>query len=123
MKKFRDAQKMDKIASYYIKTLFLWEYLELQASGRSDIWEKSDITTLFKHMLKKFNAALDKKEILYFWNRRHNMIENVHQSIINEYKYKVTRLLSIMDDSWRYKEVAKYLLTDDEYEEYKRFLF
>lgn len=123
MKKFRDAQKMDKIASYYIKTLFFWEHVELQASGRSDMWEKCDITTLFKHMLKRFHAALDKKEIPYFWNKRHNLIENVHQSIINEYKYKVKNLLSIMDDSWRYKEVAKYLLTYEEYEEYKTFLF
>ncbi|XP_050342627.1 cyclic GMP-AMP synthase-like receptor [Nymphalis io] len=123
LKKFRDAQKMNGIASYYIKTLFLWECAELQENNESHMWQTKDMATLFKHMLRKFHIALERKEIPYFWNRRHNLIGNVNQNLINDYKNKVAKYLSLLDDSYNYKQAAIYLLEHDEYEEYRHLLF
>ncbi|XP_046960435.1 cyclic GMP-AMP synthase-like receptor isoform X2 [Vanessa cardui] len=122
LKKFRDSQNMNGIASYYIKTLFLLEYVQLQETHQSHMWQTSDMATLFKHMLRKFYMALDKKEIPYFWNRRHNLIGNISQGLINEYKSKVQQLLSVLDDPYNYKQVAKYLLDDHEYQTYRWLL-
>ncbi|XP_061377793.1 cyclic GMP-AMP synthase-like receptor isoform X1 [Danaus plexippus] len=116
IKKFRDEQGMKKIASYYIKTLFFWEILQTD----TDFWKKNDVATLFKHMLLKFKMALDNGEIKYFWNGNYNLIGHIHNNILKDYSVKVSNLLGVMKSD--YKSVAKYLLSNSEYNEYKHFL-
>ncbi|CAG9560170.1 unnamed protein product [Danaus chrysippus] len=116
IKKFRDEQGMKKIASYYIKTLFFWEILQAD----KDFWKKNDVATLFEHMLLKFKMALDNGEIKYFWNGNYNLIGHIHNNVLKEYSVKVSNLLAVMKSD--YKSVAKYLLSNTEYNEYKHFL-
>ncbi|CAH0720961.1 unnamed protein product, partial [Brenthis ino] len=122
IKKLRDALGMKKIASYYIKTIFFWEIMELKYSNPL-FWQSNDIATLLKHMVKKLHSALEKGEIPYFWNKSNNLIGNINQSILNEYKCKTSKLLAILEVPANYREVAKYLLDNEEYSEYKKFLF
>ncbi|XP_039748771.1 cyclic GMP-AMP synthase-like isoform X2 [Pararge aegeria] len=121
MKKLRDAQGMNKIASYYIKTLFFWE-IEDKKTTDPTFWKQNDIATLFKHMVNKFYIAMDRGNIPYFWNKNHNMIENLNSNIKNEYKRKISALIAILENSYNYKLVAKYLLTPEEYNTYQYFL-
>ncbi|XP_023940040.2 cyclic GMP-AMP synthase-like receptor [Bicyclus anynana] len=120
LKKFRDAQGMQKIASYYIKTIFFWEIIEKQ--GDTTFWQRNDIAYLFQHMMKKFYEALDRGSIPYFWNRNNNMIENLNSNLRNEYKRKILSLLNVLDSPREYKSVARYLLDSNEYLEYQRFI-
>ncbi|XP_069354888.1 cyclic GMP-AMP synthase-like receptor isoform X1 [Maniola hyperantus] len=129
IKKFRDAQGMDKLASYYIKTIFFWEIADFQDGIKSKklnkkeaFWQQNDIATLFKHMLQKLYDALAKKNIPYFWNRGKNYIQRWDIARLNEYKGKINDLLNVLKNPYDYKSVAKYLLTDKEYQEYRKFL-
>ncbi|XP_045764925.1 uncharacterized protein LOC123867093 isoform X2 [Maniola jurtina] len=129
IKKFRDAQGMDKLASYYIKTIFFWEIADLQnvqkgkkLRKKEAFWKQNDIATLFKYMLQKFYDALEKKSIPFFWNRRKNYIQRWDIDRLNEYKGKINKLLNVLNNPSDYKSVAKYLLTDKEYQEYRKFL-
>ncbi|XP_045764905.1 uncharacterized protein LOC123867084 isoform X2 [Maniola jurtina] len=121
LKKLRDAQGMNGIASYYIKTLFFWEVLEKKTSDPT-FWKRNDIATLFKHMVQKFYDALVKGNIPYFWNKNHNMIENLNSNTLNEYKRKINSLLIVLQNPSDYKSVARYLLTPEEYQAYQTFL-
>lgn len=105
---------MNKIASYYIKTLFFWEVVEI-----NDIsyWNNNP-ATLFKRMVKKFHQALVAGNIPYFWNHRNNLIGAVPRDTLNQYAKKLVPLLDILDDPYQYKLVAKFLLTPAEFGDY-----
>ncbi|XP_072941133.1 cyclic GMP-AMP synthase-like receptor isoform X2 [Epargyreus clarus] len=115
LKKLRDAQDMDYIASYYIKTLFLWKIDELNNPA---FWQR-DLATIFKVMLKEFHTALVEKKIRYFWNRRNNLLK-IPDNILKGYVNKLEKLINKMDEDYMW--VARYLLTPTEYSEYEQIL-
>ncbi|XP_059061412.1 cyclic GMP-AMP synthase-like receptor isoform X2 [Achroia grisella] len=120
LKKLRDAQEMNEIASYYVKTLFFWEVIQQQSEER--FWNQP-LSKLFIIMVKKFQQALANRNIPYFWNKNHNLIDGVAPNVVAGYANKLKKLVVILDDPTRYKEVAIYLLTIDEYNSYKSILF
>ncbi|CAK1602569.1 unnamed protein product [Parnassius mnemosyne] len=119
LKKLRDSRGMNKIASYYIKTLFLWEIVELNDPS---FWKRNDLATLLKHMLNKFHIALIEGKISYFWNRRCNLIGHLSRQLLDKYSDIVGSLLRALDDRQGHVTAAKYLLSDVEYASYHRFL-
>ncbi|KAI5643761.1 mab-21 protein domain-containing protein [Phthorimaea operculella] len=119
IKKFRDAQNMKKIASYYIKTIFFWEIMERQ--NDREYWNNSP-AFLFKAMLKKLHAYLVEGRIPYFWNKNNNLIGSVDRTTLNQYATKVEMLLATLENPAEYRQVAKYLLTATEFNEYRQFL-
>ncbi|XP_075970998.1 cyclic GMP-AMP synthase-like receptor [Anticarsia gemmatalis] len=119
IKKLRDSLGMNKIASYYIKTLFFWEIIDIDSE---QYWQNNP-AVLFKHMVGKFHQALVRGEIPYFWNRRNNLIGGVPKHILNQYADKILPLIQILQDPSKYKLVAKFLLTPAEFADYNaRFL-
>lgn len=115
VKKLRDSQGMTSIASYYIKTLFFWEIVEV---NNRDFWQKNNPATLFKLMVKRLYQALVAGNIPYFWNKSNNLIAAVDRRTLNEYATKLEPLLIILEQPAQYKWVAKYLLTRAEFEDY-----
>ena len=86
-------------------------------------WQKNDIGTLFTYSVKKFYAALERGEIKYFWNPQLNLIANLGQPILNEYKNKIRNVIGALEQSnGQLRAVAKFLLTNEEYIEYHKFL-
>lgn len=111
---------MKEIASYYIKTLFFWEIVE-----KDDInfWHRNNPAFLFKHMVKKLHEALVNKKIPYFWNKGNNLVAGVDERVLFQYAAKLVPLLQVLAAPQECKQVARLLLTSDEYEDYKvRFL-
>lgn len=122
IKQLRDAQGMKEIASYYIKTIFFWEILQ-----RNDgFWSCNNPATLFKIMVKRFHEVLVEGKIPYFWNKSNNLIGHVGRSTLNQYAARLVPLISILDSespfNQDYKMVAKFLLTPQEYSEYRIIL-
>lgn len=115
MKKLRDAQEMNKIASYYLKTLFLWEVMKQNNPG---FWRQNP-TELFKIMVSRLNDAVDMKEIPYFWNRDNNLIANVKKSVLKQYSSKLKKIKNVLSDPSKHKMIPKFLLTSEEFEEYQ----
>uniref|UniRef100_T1ISJ6 Uncharacterized protein n=1 Tax=Strigamia maritima TaxID=126957 RepID=T1ISJ6_STRMM len=68
-KLLRDAQNWDKLASYFIKTLFL---LELDVTPKTN-WPQDQIGIIFLKMLGKLKAALETKQLSYYFNRNANL--------------------------------------------------
>lgn len=106
---------MGKIASYYLKTLVLWEVLERE--NEKNFWTQSP-ATLFKILVRKFRDALKAGKIPYFWNKKNNLIANINSGVLSGYAAKLEKLLEVMDNPNSYKEVARYLLTHSEFKEY-----
>ncbi|CAH0699696.1 unnamed protein product [Spodoptera exigua] len=115
IKKLRDSLQMKKIASYYIKTLFYWEVMEI---NNPDYWQKNSPATLFKQMVGKLHQALVERNIPYFWNKQNNLIGTVPSQILANYEAKLRPLLEILEQPSQYKLVAKYLLTPAEFYDY-----
>ncbi|KAG7299676.1 hypothetical protein JYU34_016673 [Plutella xylostella] len=119
LKKLRDAQGMDKIASYYIKTIFFWEILARPFD--SAFW-KQGRGTLFKIMVERLYECVNKGEILYLWNTDLNLLGQVNRATLNGYAAKLQCLMRVLQDPSQYKLVARYLLTPEEQRAYARFL-
>lgn len=115
IKKLRDSLGMKKIASYYVKTLFFWEIDE-----KNDLifWQRNNPAFLFKYMVGKLHAALVNKKIPYFWNKGNNLIGAVDERILFIYAAKLVPLMQVLDQPDKYKHVAKYLLTPEEFKDY-----
>lgn len=106
---------MGKIASYYLKTLVLWEVLERENDRK--FWQQSP-AALFQILVRKFYIALQTGTIPYFWNKENNLIGNINTETLRLYAAKLEKLLQVLDNENSYKHVAKYLLTPSEFREY-----
>ncbi|XP_026729729.1 uncharacterized protein LOC113495268 [Trichoplusia ni] len=117
MKKLRESLGMEIITCYHVKTLFYWNAVE---SMDADYWRKNNLASLFKLMVGKLHQALVVGKIPYFWNKDNNLIGNVDRKVLNEYLLKLVPLIDILDQPDKYKMVAKYLLTPEEFADYNR---
>ncbi|KPI98110.1 hypothetical protein RR46_11231 [Papilio xuthus] len=88
MKKLRTALKMKAIASYYIKTLFLWKV----EKEKKQFWQ-NNLSFLFTTMLQDFHDALEKKNIPYFWNSKNNLIGSLDPANQKLYTEKLKGVL------------------------------
>ncbi|KAG8256302.1 hypothetical protein J6590_071818 [Homalodisca vitripennis] len=80
LKKVRDELQITKVASYYIKTLFLWE-VEYNRDYRA-VWSATGRGRLFMHMLVRFREALRERRIPFFWEREMNLIGHLKEAYI-----------------------------------------
>nr|XP_021199181.2 cyclic GMP-AMP synthase-like receptor isoform X1 [Helicoverpa armigera]XP_049698472.1 cyclic GMP-AMP synthase-like receptor isoform X1 [Helicoverpa armigera] len=91
LKLFRDVQGFNKLASYFIKTLFLWEVVE----NDDKFWSKNSLTFLVIHMLKKLRDALALGIIKNFWCSDHNLLEKIKKETCQNWS---NRISNIVDD-------------------------
>ncbi|KAI5640762.1 mab-21 protein domain-containing protein [Phthorimaea operculella] len=127
MKKFRDAQRMDKLSSYYIKTIFFWKVDELE--GNKEFWNQNP-AFLFQHMLYYLHGYLKDRVLRYFWSLDtspgNNLLIGIKRATLRAYAWKVQKLIRALekpdDDEHKLVQVARHLLTKQEFKEYKHFL-
>lgn len=118
LKKLRDALGLKYIASYYIKTLFLWKIT--QENDRK-YWQNK-ISFLFQTMLEELHSAIEKKEIKYYWNEELNLIEGLRPSLQKLYGEKLLEVINSLKAGAIEKVVAA-LLNAEELAEYKESEF
>ncbi|KAL0840682.1 hypothetical protein ABMA28_015876 [Loxostege sticticalis] len=119
LKKLCDSQKMDKISSYCIETLFLWE-MQKRSSSFRNFWRVSP-ANLFKIMVQKLCWALRSRRIDYYWNEYNDLLAGVRMTDLALYDIKLGNLLELFKeepDKENFKSVAKSLLTPEEFEDY-----
>lgn len=109
---------MKDIASYYIKTLFLWKVHETKDKK---YWQRG-ISVIFRIMVEEFYKAVKNKNIPYFWHEENNLIEKMKPTIQKLYADKLKEVLDSIDAN-DYDKVVSYLLTTDEFQEFKRSEF
>lgn len=114
VKKLRDGLELRGIASYYIKTLFLWE---LDKNKDKSFW-RNKVSVCFKHMVEKFHIALVNKSIPYFWHEDNNLIDGLKPTLQKLYADKIKQVLDALNANDCDKVVAA-LLTADEMQKFK----
>ncbi|KAL3283763.1 hypothetical protein HHI36_017933 [Cryptolaemus montrouzieri] len=112
LKKLRDHWK-HPIASYYIKTVFLWE-----VEKRSKEFWNLPLTSVFLEMLKIYGEKFKSGTIEYYWNERYNLIsclnEPTRDGIANKINNIVTEIERMSNDDPFV--VAKHLVSPEELE-------
>ncbi|XP_026725828.1 uncharacterized protein LOC113492539 isoform X1 [Trichoplusia ni] len=93
LKQFRDVQGFNKLASYFIKTLFLWEVEDKGAI----FWKKSSLTFLVFHMLKKLKECLEIGTIKNFWCPEHNLLEKIKIDTRRNWSNRVSNIINDME--------------------------
>lgn len=89
LKLFRDIQGFHKLASYFIKTLFLWEIEE----NEDEFWKKSSLTFLVLYMLKKLRDCLANGKINNFWCPDHNLLEKIKDETCQNWSNRVSNII------------------------------
>ncbi|GBP47543.1 hypothetical protein EVAR_40099_1 [Eumeta japonica] len=103
-KKVRDTLELNEIASYYIKTLFLWEFKK----RKCEFWSKR-VGFIFNIMVRKLYEAVCVRKIPFFWNPRHNLIGHVHPQLLHNYELRLKNLVDTLEEAeTRPREVAKF---------------
>jgi hypothetical protein len=114
IKKIRDRHDHTKIASYFIKTIFLWELENLDPT----LWSKS-LSFVFVVMLKKYMEYVEKGNIPYYWNAENNLIEKLSSAttsgIANKLKNIVDHIEKICINLEVYG-ILHYFLKSEEYD-------
>lgn len=72
IKLLRDTQDFKQLASYYIKTVFLWEI----RSKSDDFWKENSLSLLVVYMMKRLRDCLAVGEIKNFWCPNYNLIKD-----------------------------------------------
>lgn len=89
LKLFRDVQGFDKLASYFIKTLFLWEIEEKNES----FWKEKSLEYLVLYMLGKLRDSLAVATIRNFWCPEHNLLEKVNQQTCLNWSNRISNII------------------------------
>ncbi|XP_013184442.1 cyclic GMP-AMP synthase-like receptor isoform X2 [Amyelois transitella] len=114
VKKLRDVLRLKAIASYYIKTLFLWKISETSKK----YWETKP-SVLFQTMVAILRDAIEKKNIQYFWHKEHNLIKDLTDKDREDYVCKLKPVLDGIKNN-EMEAVLNGLLTKAEQVQFKR---
>ncbi|CAH0699190.1 unnamed protein product [Spodoptera exigua] len=90
LKLFRDIQGFNQLASYFIKTLFLWEIVE----NDEEFWKNNSLTFLVLHMLKRLRDSLAVATISNFWCPDHNLLEKIKLVTCVNWSNRVSNIIN-----------------------------
>lgn len=118
VKKLRDALGLKAIASYYIKTLFLWK---IETESDRKYWQNK-ISFLFQTMVEELHDAIVKKNIPYYWNPSNNLIATLKPTLQKLYADKLLAVVNSLKAGDIERSVA-FLLNAEELVQYKESEF
>lgn len=105
IKLLRDRQCFKKLASYYIKTLFLWE----AAEQNDDFWRNS-LSFLVIYMLKKLRDCLKQRVIENFWSPGHNLLEKLKLETSSNWCNRLNTIIYHMENVDDPARLMKYFV-------------
>lgn len=118
LKKLRDNMDHKCIASYFIKTVILW-----QTEQRDVTFWSNSLSYVFINMLKEYYDCLKAEKINYYWNKNNNLLKNIKPVTLSNLS---NRIKVIIDDIEKHPEnpllVAKYLCTPSEFNQFEKEL-
>jgi len=94
IKQVRDQFRIHAVASYYIKTLFLWE-IETQDLS---VWVETPRGRLFMYMLVRFQQALTRGRIDFYWDKECNLIEHIGKDYLANNANQVSNFIEKIEN-------------------------
>ncbi|XP_044734831.1 cyclic GMP-AMP synthase-like isoform X2 [Chrysoperla carnea] len=113
LKKFRDSQNFPKIASYYLKTICLWELKKPENNG---LWTSGSLSYVFVHLLKAFYESLKVGKIDYYWQKENNLLAVVKKDTIDNNSNTLKKIIDKIEADPRL--IPSFILSKREYEQY-----
>ncbi|XP_074033053.1 cyclic GMP-AMP synthase-like receptor isoform X1 [Leptinotarsa decemlineata] len=113
LKKMRNTLQQP-IDSYHLKTIVLWEVLE---NPQHFSYDKT-LSYVFMHILKLYKEKISKKKIEYFWNKKLNLIDNMHDDTYLNIQGRLENIIKQIDNNPLV--IASYLLEKDELIEFTK---
>lgn len=97
LKLLRDVQGFKKLASYYIKSLFLFEIIE-QGDAADIFWKNHSLSFLVMYMLKKLRDCLAKGEIKNVWCPENNLLSGrIHDKTCINWSNRLTNIINSIE--------------------------
>ncbi|XP_044272464.1 uncharacterized protein LOC123016253 [Tribolium madens] len=114
IKKIRDRHDHN-IASYFIKTVFMWELEKFD----KNFWEQS-LSFVFMIMLRKYGEYIKRRNIPNYWHEGHNLIEDLSEEtafcITNKIRNIADHIDRICSTNAGFYDIVKYFLKPNEYD-------
>ncbi|EFA01049.1 cyclic GMP-AMP synthase-like receptor [Tribolium castaneum] len=99
------------IASYYIKTVFL----HIIEQKDQSFWNKS-LREVFMTTLREYNEFIADQSIPYYWCRKNNLIGHLAPITLNNISNRIGYIIKDIENNP--ENIAKHLLTKEEYTKY-----
>ncbi|KAG5896340.1 hypothetical protein JTB14_005821 [Gonioctena quinquepunctata] len=110
LKRMRDILGHKCIASYYIKTVLLW-----QTDKRGEDFWNNSLSFVFMSILRDYYDCLKNEKISYYWNKNNNLIGGIKKDTLMNLTNKIKLIIEDVD---KHPDdamvIAKYLLKADE---------
>lgn len=97
LKLLRDVQGFNKLASYYIKTIFLWEAVE----NTDAFWKNNSLSFLVLYMMRKVKECLENRVIRNFWCPGHNLIETIKAETCQNWCNRLNYIINVIEEKKR----------------------
>lgn len=95
LKLLRDTQGFHKLASYYIKTLFLWEAVE----NTDRFWKTKSLSFLVIYMMRKLKECLSNQNIRNFWCPDHNLLETIQAETCQNWSNRLSHIINDIESN------------------------
>ncbi|CAG9839638.1 unnamed protein product [Diabrotica balteata] len=111
LKKMRDKENHACIASYYLKTIALWE----KDRKPQEFWTSS-LSYVFMTLLKSYYESIKNGKIEYYWNKSNNLISGSSSVTLSNVENRLKAIISDIDRNLVADPtvVAKYILSPQE---------
>ncbi|XP_008196675.1 cyclic GMP-AMP synthase-like receptor [Tribolium castaneum] len=114
IKKIRDRHDHN-IASYFIKTVFMWELENFD----KNFWEQS-LSFVFMTMLRKYGEYIKRRNIPNYWHEKHNLIEDLREEtavcIANKIRNIGDHIERICSTNSGFYDIVNYFLKSHEFD-------
>ncbi|XP_015839979.1 cyclic GMP-AMP synthase-like receptor isoform X2 [Tribolium castaneum] len=114
IKKIRDRHDHN-IASYFIKTVFMWELENFD----KNFWEQS-LSFVFMTMLRKYGEYIKRRNIPNYWHEKHNLIEDLREEtavcIANKVRNIGDHIERICSSNSGFYDIVNYFLKPHEFD-------
>ncbi|XP_050513469.1 cyclic GMP-AMP synthase-like receptor isoform X2 [Diabrotica virgifera virgifera] len=106
LKKMRDTSNHACIASYYLKTIALWE-----KEKRPEAFWSSSLSYVFMTLLKSYYESIKNGKILYYWNKNNNLINGPSAATLTNVENRLKAIINDIDKNLTVDPnvVAKYI--------------
>ncbi|XP_068972243.1 cyclic GMP-AMP synthase-like receptor [Bombus flavifrons] len=110
LKKFRNTQSMNSIASYYIETTCLNKLPEIDMSINT-----ISLTYFFFEMLKELQHVCEQGKLDYYWNEKYNLLCRISQMEMYNIAQRLKNIIKDIEKNATDKYIlAKYILNSEE---------
>uniref|UniRef100_A0A0K8SS74 Uncharacterized protein n=1 Tax=Lygus hesperus TaxID=30085 RepID=A0A0K8SS74_LYGHE len=96
LKRMRDVFNWRPLASYYIKSIFLWEAHE-RKEKKDEVFLNKNLGYLFAYFLGKLQWYLERQTLPFFWDKEMNLFVKINRPTLEGFAGRIKNVRAQMD--------------------------